>query len=112
MQRPQASEAGPGQIEIEHRVSELPGDDVADEKTHHPPEHRGDDTGADHAIGITDLLPRLFLVHKPLQQIDAGETRGDQEQQPVKHHGLVLTGYGKEETDHGAKAGAEQRHDI
>ena len=45
-------EIGPGQIEIERRKGELPGDDIADEEADDPPEHGGDHAGADHAVGI------------------------------------------------------------
>src|SRR6516225_4697402 len=62
MQRPEAAEAGPRQVQVERRPGELAGDDEADEESGDTPEYRGDRAEFDRpeiVVGpAVDLLSR------------------------------------------------------
>ena len=84
VQRPEPAEAGPRQIEIEDGICELPGNHIADKETGQPPEHRGDDAGADHAVGISSLIARLLFLDDLSENIEEGESAAPRSTQPWK----------------------------
>ena len=112
MQRPQAAEARPFEVEIEDGIGKLPGDEVADEKPGDAPDHRGDDAGADDPVGIAGLIHRRCLTPEPLKQIDPGHGRGDHQDRPGQHHARVSAGRRPGKADHGANGHSEQRRSV
>ena len=107
VQRPQAAEVGPGQVEVERGEGQLPGDDVADEEAGDAPEHGGDGGHLDGAVHVAVLL---VLAARAWMRGDVVSARGeeDEEQKTVEGHHRVArserqgerpagTGYGNQE---------------
>ena len=105
-------EAGPRQIEIEDGISELPGNHVADEETGQAPEHRGDDAGADHAVGISSLIARLLFLDDLSENIEEGESRRAEQHAAVERDGRILAGNCEDQPDKGAQRRSRERRKI
>ena len=99
MQRPQSPEARPFKIQIENREGELPGDNVAHQKSGKPPKHRGDDAGADDAVGIAGLFHRRRLAPETVDEIDPGHGRSDHQDRAGNHHPGVSPGHRPDKSD-------------
>ena len=112
MQRPQAAEARPFEVEIEDGIGKLPSDEIADQKSGDPPEHRGDDTGADDAVCVASLRDRQRLTPESVEQINARHRRSDRQDRPGQHHARVLAAHCPGEADRGANANSEQRRPV
>ena len=112
VERAQTAKSGPGQIEVEDGKGELPGDEVADEEPSETPEHRGDDAGANDAIGISGLVRRRRLAGETIQHVNAGHGCGDEQDAAMDRDARVLPRHGPHQSDRRANADAEQRRPV
>ncbi len=101
MQRTQAPEAGPGQIEIENREGELPGDDVAHQEAGQSPEDSGNHAGADHAVGVARVNAGLRPFDQLREDIEKSEAGGPEQDAAVKGNDRVFAGNGQDQPDQG-----------
>ncbi len=111
MQRPEAPEGGPGQIQVEPGEDQLPSDEVAGQESDHTPEHGGDHAGADHAIHIGDAGSALDqgipgLVEYFGDQGEDADEGSEHEEMAMEFHGAVL-GLGGEGKPHQPAYGQE-----
>ncbi len=105
-------EARPRQIEIEDGISELPGDDDADQKARHAPEHGGDDAGADHAVGIARLIARLLLLDDLSEDIEEGESRRAEQHAAMEGDDRILAGNRQDQPDESEQRRRRERRKI
>ena len=112
MDRPQPAETGPGQIEIERREGELPGDEIADQEACQAPEDGGDHSGADHAVGIARLGAGLRPFNHLREDVEKSEARGAEQDAAVKGHDRVFARNGQDQADQGQNARGDERHGV
>ncbi len=110
MQRPQAPEVGPRQVEVESGEGELPGDEVADEKADDTPENGGDRRHLDGPVHVALLLVGAALA-RVCHHVEGGAGCGKREEQAVKADDLVGACEQEDEADDADGNGGEDRRD-
>ncbi len=101
MQRAQAAEVGPGQIEVEGGKRELPGNDGADKEADDAPEDRRDRGELDGAVQVVLLLVRPALA-RMRHNVDRGADAGGGEDEPMDSDDIVSSGERQDQTDDGS----------
>ncbi len=102
VQRPQAAEVGPGEVEIEDRKGELQREHKPDQESHHAPEH-GEHRARTHDLVVVaqTLGARRRRVMAVNQPEDAQHAEGDK-QKAMELHDAVGGPRHQEEAEHGA----------
>ena len=91
VQRAQAAEAGPGQVEVQRGEGQLPGDEVADDEAGDAPDHGGNRGNLDRTVHVVvRSLERAPSIERLVQDHDRGDPARRQKQQAVKGHSGIV----------------------